>query len=697
MKKIIFIFSLFLISFVAMSQKVNIQVIKTDNTALSQWQILDQNFNIVFSGNEYFRDDSVFFSLDANKRYYLQISIIELYNHASELYTLKINGEPVILIKSDIEPGDHFYPFFTGIRDVVAKITGGTTALISDFPWQVYFISGNFRCGGSIIAPDWILTAAHCTKDDAGNAIPATSMSVKVGANNPNNPLEGQTYSVSSVIVNEGYNDQTLLNDIALLKLATPINTVNAKPIKLITSNDVAVGAMDPGVMVTVTGWGLIHVNPDTLPRNLQKVQLPVITNAQASTVWVSIPSSDVMAGFLNGNKDACNGDSGGPLAVSVVDGYKIAGIVSWGSANCNTYGAYTRVSLFEDWIRTNTGIVKEYFPPAPTGDSIICKGVISSQYSVTTQTGATAYEWKINPANAGVVSGNTSNAAVIWNTGFTGSATLLLRVTINTVVSEWSRLNLKVVLNTRLLNKSGDTIICANQPIILKIGAEGNNLTYKWFKNGTLVQSGPSSQLSFSSATIDNSGAYTCQVIGSCGTVFSTAINLTVYPLTKVISVSPDTEVPFGGDITLKVSAQGHDLIYQWKKDSVAIDNSNTSGLFLQNLNAADIGLYKVTITGTCGTDISRNIYLYVKKENFSVNPEVFLWPSVTINEFNVALSNDALYNVNIYNSRGQLIKELSNCRYQISINVSTTARGTYIVEVFNSSFRKSLKFVKQ
>ena len=65
----------------------------------------------------------------------------------------------------------------------------------------------------------------------------------------------------------------------------------------------------------------------------------------------------DLMAGYQNGNKDACNGDSGGPLVVPVFGEYKVAGIVSWGSTQCSTYGAYTRVSDFLQWIRSKTGL----------------------------------------------------------------------------------------------------------------------------------------------------------------------------------------------------------------------------------------------------------------------------------------------------------------------------------------------------
>lgn len=696
MKYVVFIFLFSLIQLNLFSQKVTIKVIKTENAAISEWKILDHDKNLAFDGNEYYRSDTVILSLEANKRYILEISVNEIVKNDTILYSLILNNEPIILLKSDIGTGDHFYPFYTGVRDEVTKITGGTTTTITEFPWQVYYISGNFRCGGTIIANNWILTAAHCTKNNFGVSIPASSMFIKAGATNPNNSSEGQLYNVSEVIVHEGYDSQTLENDIAVLKLQTPINVANATPIKLINSDDVANGAADPGVMSWVTGWGLTHVDPNVTPVNLQKVQLPIVTNKQALTVWSSIPSTCIMAGYQSGNQDACSGDSGGPMVVPVFEEYKIAGIVSWGSSTCTTYGGYTRVSAMESWIRLKTGIPKEYTPPVAVGDTLVCSGVSSTPYSVAAISNASAYEWKISPAEAGVVTWNNQNASVSWNSTFIGSATIALRATVSGIVSEWSRLTVKVVYNTKINSQSADTAVCTEKPISLFIGATGYNLNYNWFKDNVSVQTGLSPEIFLSSSKTSNSGVYKCKVTGYCNTVYSENISLTVYPLTEVTAVSPDVSVPFGGDITLEISSLGHNLSYQWQKDGEIIANSNLSKLYLYDLNAAGIGLYNTTVTGTCGTVVSDSVYVYVKNKEQSAELQVFLWPSVSTGEFNVALSTGGEYIVDIYTIGGTLVKELKNCQYQTVINASSLARGSYIVRIVSSEFSKSLRFIK-
>ena len=315
MKKLVFFAAFILLAYPLFSQKVPVYVVINRN-ASPEWQILDENMSIVFQSNSFFTGDTISFSLEANKRYFFYYTVTPVKEDTVNLYCLVLDKEPLILVRSDDSTGDHIIPFFTGTRSFETKITGGTDALISEFPWQVYITAGEFTCGGSIISPEWIITAAHCVRNDAGVTIPAVEVRVKAGANNPYNNAEGTVYQAAQVISHENYNDETLENDIALIKVSNPINISQARPVVMVTQEDISFGATDPGVMTWVTGWGLTSVSPEVFPTRLQKVQLPIVTNSQASTVWRSIPSTVLMAGFRNGNKDACSGDSGGPLVV---------------------------------------------------------------------------------------------------------------------------------------------------------------------------------------------------------------------------------------------------------------------------------------------------------------------------------------------------------------------------------------------
>jgi hypothetical protein len=432
-------------------------------------------------------------------------------------------------------------------------------------------------------------------------------------------------------------------------------------------------------------------VSPNVIPTALQKVQLPIISNAQAASVWgSSITATDLMAGFLNGNKDACNGDSGGPLVVPVSGEFRLAGIVSWGSPSCNTYGAYTRVSDFDNWILKNTGFL-------PKGDSIVCQGVTSSQYSIIPIPGASNYQWSVLPTSAGTITGSGRNATVVWNAAFTGSVSIIVKATINNKISDWYRLTVIVAPNTKLLSQSADTIICAGHLVSLNVNVIGHDLIYKWSKNGQVIQSGALSKLIISSASINDSGDYSCEISGSCGTVVSGNIKLTVYPVTKITFISPNVEVPFGNDVTLQVNADGHDLVYQWQKNGTALENNNNPQLVLSQVNASNTGIYRTLVTGTCGIETSDSIYVYVKRANFKGDPEVFLWPTITSSGFTVALSTDSFYTIQIFNTMGKKIRDLPKCRYQTNINISTLDQGVYIIEVYSSDFRRSIKVIKE
>ncbi len=541
------------------------------------------------------------------------------------------------------------------------------------------------------------VTAAHCTKGEFNEPIAASDMVVTVGANNPRNSSQGKEYLVSEVIVNENFDAGTLNNDIALLRLDRACQLSKCGSNKTDIGKGCRCRSNRSGCNLLGNRIRPFQGRPRNLPFFLQKVQLPIVSNEQASTVWSFIPETTMMAGYRNLTKDACAGDSGGPLVVPVSGGYKLAGLVSWGSSDCNTYGGYTRLSLFESWITEKTGIEITFRAPVPQGDSIICPGTTSSGYNVSTVKDATAYEWLLTPENAGTLTANNENATVLWNSGFKGTASISLQVARNEEQSEISQLTVNIAKQTALLSEPEDRVLCAEQPVALKVVAEGYNLIYTWYKNNAVFNTGTTGEFIIPNALADDSGNYFCEIEGSCGDASSGTSSLTILPVTRINNITPDTEVPFGDNLTLSVNSEGHNLTYQWYKDDISYIDATLPSLDLQNVDASYIGLYKAIVSGSCGTETSSNVYVYVRKEGSSEDPQVYIWPTVVDDEFTVALNNDRDYTILMYSTTGKLFMRKDNCRYQTIINTSELPGGVFIVTVYNQDLRKSVKLIKK
>lgn len=230
------------------------------------------------------------------------------------------------------------------------EIVGGTATQITSVPWQVSLQSadGSHFCGGTIVAPTWIVTASHCVAEGAPSRIVA-------GISRLSESASGQARNVKRVIMFPGYTDPTAGKDAALIELTAPLTldgtTLRAiRRLGMTASPDLTA----PGVMTTVSGWGTTTEGAQDLPDQLQSVQVPIVANSVASTAYnMTITDDQLAAGTSAGGKDSCQGDSGGPLVVMDRGDPVLAGIVSWGEgcARANMPGLYGRVTKFASWI----------------------------------------------------------------------------------------------------------------------------------------------------------------------------------------------------------------------------------------------------------------------------------------------------------------------------------------------------------
>ena len=251
------------------------------------------------------------------------------------------------------------------------KIIGGTPAPDNAYPWMtavMFPLDTNPAtaqyCGGVLIHPQFVMTAAHCVVDRSSlNVSPSdpecpitmefpSSIDVAVGITDlaaPGIPRR----AVDAIYMHSGFrchHFEGFFNDIALLKLKQPV--ANASVIGLLDDPVLET----PGGTARVMGWGARSTDENDAPDQLYQVELPIVDNAtaQIANPGYLVQSTHLAAGFSAGGKDACIGDSGGPLVVRNADDteWVSAGIVSFGDgcAKPGKYGFYTRVSSFRQW-----------------------------------------------------------------------------------------------------------------------------------------------------------------------------------------------------------------------------------------------------------------------------------------------------------------------------------------------------------
>ncbi|WP_343216895.1 serine protease [Kistimonas asteriae] len=225
------------------------------------------------------------------------------------------------------------------------RIIGGRDVAHGKQPWQVSFQDGREHfCGGSLIAPQWILTAAHCldnyTQESLGE-IDIRVNTVKIYG-------KGNGKSARAMSVHFPDDDKA---DIALVRLEKPVLNVPY----LALADDAAMEESGyPGVLATVSGWGMTREGDYNMPDTLKTIEVPLVPQAYCKLSYDNdIADYEFCAGYVDGGRDACQGDSGAPLIVKHEDNFVQAGIVSWGSgcARPFMFGVYTRVASFTDWI----------------------------------------------------------------------------------------------------------------------------------------------------------------------------------------------------------------------------------------------------------------------------------------------------------------------------------------------------------
>ncbi|XP_068681521.1 MAM and LDL-receptor class A domain-containing protein 2-like isoform X3 [Montipora foliosa] len=236
-------------------------------------------------------------------------------------------------------------------------IVGGTVAPSNDWPWQAMLrsTSGRQFCGGSLIRPEWVLTAAHCIERRSPSNIEVTlgahyiSRDTVVGTE--------QYFDVVQIIQHENYSYPSFPNDVALLRLSKPAKLRNGVGLVCLSDDKFQLPFDDEDKKCWITGWGtLYYYGPK--PKELMQVEIPLVSRENCSYSYPGlVDDSMICVGRSQGGIGACHGDSGGPLVCEFNGKWYLEGVTSWGGLPCGTAGkptVYANVRYLKSWIMNN-------------------------------------------------------------------------------------------------------------------------------------------------------------------------------------------------------------------------------------------------------------------------------------------------------------------------------------------------------
>nr|ACD54776.1 caldecrin precursor isoform 1-like protein [Adineta vaga] len=226
---------------------------------------------------------------------------------------------------------------------ISSRIVNADTAIPNSWPWMVAIYMTNGRlCGGTLVTYEHVLTAAHCVFD-----VTSDTITVYAGIEALSKKSSGQIRNVSTITIHSNYSNVTKVNDMAILKLSSPLTAGTKISLCCLSTTSSIPAISDSPVFI---GWGRTTATSD-FSDNLQQAVTRVVTPSLCN--YTSVTDNQICTG--NTTSVACYGDSGSPLMVKINNIWTCVGVVNMGLLTCDSYVVFTRVAPYISFITNAT------------------------------------------------------------------------------------------------------------------------------------------------------------------------------------------------------------------------------------------------------------------------------------------------------------------------------------------------------
>lgn len=574
------------------------------------------------------------------------------------------------------------------------RIVGGTTSTTGAYPYMTALIekgstpaNGQF-CGAALVAPQWVLTAAHCME-----GTPASAVEVWIGGRDLRNAAEGVRVGVTQVIMHPNYGENSqgaLVYDFCLLKLSRAVTERSTLPLVESASQVAA------GITSRVIGWGATREGGSSSNVLLQ-VDIPIVSLATAGGSSAGLGVSHLAAGRASGGIDSCQGDSGGPLMVRNAAGqWAHGGTVSYGNgcARPGEYGIYGNTIAVKPWIQSYIGGTT----PTPVDDH---GNTTATASTLAVNSSAVGNLERGGDLDVFRIQAPASGSLVIQSTGSTDVVGTLLNASGTVLSTNDNGAGTPNFRLTRTLTAGGTFFVRVSGKTTSTTGGYGVNVTLSGqpvtngdievTSSGTAVEM--NSTLAFGSAIVSGTAVTKTITLANRGNA-SLAINAVSISPAGVFSTStqPATSIAAGGQTSFNVAFR-----------------PTASGSFSATLtitsNDPDENPYVITLSGTGTTSSSGGDDF----GNTFTTAQVVARPSQTpgvinsgtdIDMFRFTLTSQRSVTIKttgsvdtygtLYRSTGSVITEADDTGSNLNFTITRTlAAGTYYIAVEGYSSR--------